>query len=106
MTKSDDLPPPDLIDTRGRMRRLVLSFVIAVVCATIAYLVSNGLAKPDEMPGGFDGGSKSRAFGFVGYMTGIAFAASFAISLAIQNALEKRRYVKSLGVPQAKVRSK
>ncbi len=104
MTKPEDLPPPDLIDSTGRMRRLALSFVIACVCGAIAYFVADSLATPEQMPGGFDGGSKSRAFGFVGYMTGIAFAVSFAISLAIQNKLEKRRYVESLRVPKAQLR--
>lgn len=97
---------PDLLDGRGRMRRLVLSFVTAVIAAAIAYTISDGLAKPSEMPGGFDGGSQERAFGFVGYMTGITFAASFGIALAIQNALERRRYLRSLSLPSATVRRK
>ena len=86
------------------MRRLVLSFVIGAVCAAIAYAIANGLARPDEMPGGFDGGSRRRAFGFVGYMTAIAFVATFSLALAIQNHLEKKRYRKSLDLPTAKLR--
>jgi hypothetical protein len=99
----DQLPPPDLIDSGGRMRRLVISFVIAVVVASIVYLITNGLAKPDEMPGGMDGGSQRRAFGFVFYMTGIAFAASLAGSLAILKMFANRRYKQSLAGPSAKV---
>lgn len=104
MTKPEDFPVPDVKDDAGRMRRIVLSFVIGAVVASIAYMIANGLAKPEEMPGGFDGGSKRRAFGFVFYMTGIAFAASFGVSLAIQNHLEKKRYLKSLSLPSAKLR--
>ena len=99
-----DAPPPDLIDSGGRFRRLVLSFVIAAVCAAIAYFVADALAKPDEMSGGMDGGSQRRAFGFVFYMSGFAFAGAFGLSLAIQNWLEKQRYRKSLGLPEAKLR--
>jgi hypothetical protein len=101
-----DAPPPDLIDSRGRARRLVLSFVIGVVCGAIAYIIADGLAKPEAMPGGWDGGSQRRAFGFVFYMTGIAFLATFSIALAIQNHLEKKRYRKSLGLPAATLRTK
>ena len=104
MSQPDELPPPDLIDSGGRIRRLVLSFVIACVCAAIAYFIADGLAKPDALPGGFDGGTKRRAFGFVFYMTGFTFAGTFMIALVIQNALEKKRYRKSLQVPQAKLR--
>ena len=104
MTKPEDFPPPDLIDSSGRMRRLALAFVIGVVVGGIAYLIANGLAKPDEMPNVMDGGSKRRAFGFVFYMTGFAFASAFGISLAVLNALEKKRYRKSLSIPHAQVR--
>lgn len=106
MTKppDDDLPPPDLIDSRGRMRRLVLAFVLGVVAASIAYVVADNLAKPEQMPGGYDAGSRTRAFGFVFYTTGAAFAGVFALALVIQNAIEKRRYVRSLSLPTAKLR--
>ena len=99
-----ELPPPDLLDSSGRMRRLALSFVIAVVAATGAYFIANGLAKPDEMPGGWDGGSQRRAFGFVLYVTGGAFAGVFSLALAIQNHLAKKQYVRELGLPKAKLK--
>lgn len=98
-----DLPPPDVIDARGRMRRLVLAFVIASVVGAIAYVVADGLAKPDAMPGGFDGGSQSRAFGFVFYVTGFAFAGSFALALVIQNHFAKRKWQHEQ-IPKAKIK--
>jgi hypothetical protein len=89
-------PPPDLLDERGRMRRLALSFVIAVIVAVIADRVATELVR----------GSASRrgAGSFWLFVTAGSFAASFTISLAIQNALEKRRYRKSLSLPSATLR--
>ncbi len=98
-----ELPPPDLIDARGRLRRLVLAFVIAAACAATAYLIADGLAKPEEMPGGFDGGSKSRAFGFVFYMTGFTFAGTFALALVVQNHLAKRK-ARHEQIPEARIK--
>lgn len=88
-------PPPDILDNRGRFRRLVLSFVIAVVVAVLASWFADDVTR----------GSTRRGVGsFWVFVTAGSFAASFAISLAIQNALEKRRYRKSLSLPSATLR--
>lgn len=102
MTDPDNLPPPDLLDETGRLRRLAIALVVAGVCGAIAYMITNGLAKPDDMPGGFDGGSQRRAFGFVFYTTALVFVATFALTLAIQNHLEKRKW-RHQQIPKAKI---
>lgn len=89
-------PPPDLLDERGRMRRLVLSFVIAAVVATLAYTFADDITTAHPSQRGM--GS------FILFVTGGSFAATFAISLAIQNAIEKRRYRRSLSLPSATLR--
>ena len=92
-----DLPPPDLLDERGRLRRLALSFVIALAAGSTAYGICYGLARHDL-------DTDRGAWRFILYTTGLVFAGVFCLVLAILNKLEKKRYIKSLGPPQAKVR--
>ena len=97
---TNEPPPPDVLDTRGRMRRLVLSFVIACVVGTIAYWIADGLAGEDTL----NPAHRRGAFNFIIYVTVGAFAGSFALAQVIQNAIEKKRYLKSLELPTAKLR--
>ena len=93
----------DLLDERGRMRRIALSFVIAVAAAALVYFICDSIAKPEAMQGGLDGGHQSRAFGFVYYMTALAFAVCFVVPLRIQKHFADKKYRESLGPPQAKI---
>jgi len=85
-----ELPPPDVMDTRGRMRRLVLAFVLGAVAAGIAYVLLVNLAQPDTEPALM--GQQRRAWNFVGYFTGAAFAGVFTIALLVQNHLAKKQW--------------
>lgn len=85
-----ELPPPDIRDASGRMRRLVLSFVLGVVAASIAYVLLVNLAQPDSEPA--LGGQQHRAWKFVYYFTAATGAGVFAIALVVQNALAKKRW--------------
>lgn len=93
---------PDVLDERGRLRRLVLALIIGGAVASITYGIANGMAKPDEMPGGFDGGHAARAYQFVGYMTGFFGIAAFIIMLVVAKALARRRERRAYGLPQAR----
>lgn len=86
-----ELPPPDIRDSTGRLRRLVLAFVLGVVAASIAYVLLVNLAQPDSEPGGL-GGQRGRAWKFVYYFTAVAGAGVFAIALVVQNVLAKKRW--------------
>jgi hypothetical protein len=98
---ADDAPVPDLLDERGRLRRIALSSVIAVVFAGLVFLIFDRIAEPDQMAGGWDGGSKARAYEFVYYFTGGALFVGFTASLAIQNALARRKDMRRQ-LPKAK----
>ena len=100
----DELPPPDLLDSSGRLRRLAIALVAGAIAGAIAFFICDSLAKPDEMVGGFDGGSQRRAYGFVYYTTGLVFAGVLAVALVIQNHLAKKAYVRELGLPKAKIK--
>lgn len=86
----NEFPPPDVRDASGRMRRLVLSFVLGVIAASIAYVLLVQLAHPDSEP--VIGGQRGRAWKFVFYFTGAAGAGVFAIAIVIQNHLARKRW--------------
>ena len=102
-----DLPPPDLMDNRGRIRRIVISLMLGGVAGALGYLLADSLAKPDAMvEAGKTMGQVARASQFVFYVAGLAFAVVFLVALTIQNKLADRKYRASLGPPQAKARVK
>ncbi len=98
---SQDPGVPDLLDDAGRLRRLALAFVIAVLAGGIAYFVCDRLATPDEASA--YGGQKVRAYEFVYYVTGLVFAVAFTAALAILKALAKRAE-RASALPPAKLR--
>jgi len=91
-----ELPPPDLMDESGRLKRLVLGLLVGAACGAAAYAVCNNLAQPDTMAGGFDGGHQARAFKFVFYMVGFFGIAGFLITLSIANTRAKKKWQESL----------
>jgi hypothetical protein len=102
-----ELPPPDVMDSAGRMRRLVLAFVVGVVVASIAYMVTNAMAKPDavsaaQLDGEVTTSHGGGAYKFVWYMTAFFGAAAFATTLAIANHRAKNAWKRDRDVPQAK----
>src|SRR4051794_18530270 len=91
-----ELPPPDLMDQSGRMRRLVLALIVGASAGALAYLVCDHLAQPDTMAGGYDGGHLARATKFVFYMTGLFGVIGFIVTLKIANWRADKAYRESL----------
>jgi hypothetical protein len=98
-----DLPPPDVMDSTGRLRRLALAFVLGVVAAAIAYTISDRMAEPDQLAA--TGHYARGAYKFVYYITAMAGGVVFMIALAAQNHLAKKAYRASLDLPSAKLKS-
>jgi hypothetical protein len=93
---SDDFPQPDLMDTSGRLRRLVFALIVGSAAAALAYVVTNSMAHPDAA-------RTTGAYKFVFYMTALAGAIAFSIALVIQNKIADKRYRENL-VAKAEVR--
>ena len=100
----DDLPPPDLKDSTGRMRRIVISLLVAGAAALVAYPIATKLVKPEtEAPTMYVSSRQMDGGTFVVYVTLIVFASVLAGALALQNYLAKRKWREDM-VPRAKVR--
>jgi uncharacterized membrane protein YbhN (UPF0104 family) len=99
-----DYPAPDLKDSSGRMRRIVIALLVAGAAGAGGYFIANALAKPDEAlaAGTHSSYHVSRAYQFVGYIAGLAFIVVFLVALAVQKKLADRAYLRSLS-PQARV---
>jgi len=104
MTAPGDFPAPDLKDSSGRMRRIVISLLVAGAAGAGGYLIANALAKPDEAlaAGTHSDYHVSKAYQFVGYIAGLAFIVVFLIAMAVQKKLADKAYLKTLS-PQARV---
>jgi hypothetical protein len=95
-----DVPPPDLRDQAGRLRRLVLALIVGAAAGTIAFTIAHQMSEPETLTAY---GSSGRAWKLVGYVTGFAGAGAFLITLAIANYVAKRRAERDR-VPRAEVR--
>jgi len=100
-----ELPPPDLKDSAGRMRRIVISLLVGSACAGIAYYIANAAVQPDKEArvahvtrGQMSGGT------FVIWVTLVAFAITVSGALAIQNALARKKWREEQMLPKATIR--
>jgi hypothetical protein len=94
LPEMSELPASDLKDSSGRMRRIVLSLLIAGACSGIAYVIANALVKPET--------EAHKVHVTSGQVTLVVFAVSIAAALGIQNALAKKKWKDEL-VARAKV---
>ena len=83
----------DLTDRAGRLRRLAIAGVIGVLAGIAGYFVARALSQPDEGPA--NGVYTARHLGliekFVWSTTGFSAAIAFAIALAVQNHLARKK---------------
>lgn len=97
----NDLPPPDLRDSTGRMRRIVISLLIGIAGAALGYVIASRTV--DTTPDGADRFGKAMSAGtFVIWVSLAAAVASFAIALVVQNHLAKKA-TRAERVPPARV---
>ena len=100
--RMSEFPQPDLLDSGGRLRRLVLALLIGVAVATFGYFIADAMARPDSMVANHTPGSVGRAYGFVFYITAFSGAVAFIISLVVLNKLADKKYRENL-VPRAQL---
>ncbi len=84
---------PDLKDSAGRMRRLVLSLLIASAVAAIAYVIAYEVAATgtDARVAHITTRQMSRS-AFIVWVAGLSFPVTFTVVLGIQNMLAKRAW--------------
>jgi len=102
-----ELPPPDLMDNQGRLRRIVIALLVGGAAAALGYYIADSMARPDEMvAAGKTSGSVARASQFVFYVAGFAGIFMFLVALKLQDWLADKKYRASLGPPQARARER
>jgi hypothetical protein len=102
--KHGALPPPDLLDTTGRLRRLVIALLVGGACGGVGYAIANALVEPERRDRVARVVSRQMSAGaFVLWVALIAGVASFAVALAVQTVLAKRKW-KAEQMPRATVR--
>ncbi len=97
-----DAPVPDLLDKRGRLRRMGISAALATLVAVVAALVCYELARADlETTSAYAARTRGGAWRFVGFMTGLAWVVTFVVA---QWFLGRRARQKDSFVAQAKAK--
>jgi len=75
-------PAPDLLDWRGRLRRLAIALAVGGVVAAIAYVVTDALAGPD-LASGATLATRRGAARFIVYFTLLGFVVGLLATLAV-----------------------
>ena len=79
-----ELPPPDLMDNQGRLRRIVIALLVGGAAAALGYYIADSMARPDEMvAAGKTSGSVARASQFVFYVAGFAGIFAWALEITV-----------------------
>jgi hypothetical protein len=87
---------PDVRDSGGRLKRIILGLVIAVGCAVIAYLIMGQVVAGDTSRAAhvstrqMDGGT------FQIWVTLVTFAVSLAAAIGVLENIAKKKYLASL----------
>jgi sulfite exporter TauE/SafE len=99
-----DFPAPDLMDTAGRVRRLVIALLVGAACGGIGYAIAHALVQPEAQPEAAHVASRQMSAGsFVIWVGLVAGIAGLILSLALQNVLAKRKW-RADQMPRAQVR--
>ena len=87
---------PDVRDSGGRLKRIVVALVVAVACAAVAYLIMGQVVAGDASRAAhvstrqMDGGT------FQIYVTLGTFAAVLVLTIGVLENIAKKKYLASL----------
>jgi len=96
-----DVPVPDVMDSSGRMKRLIIGLIAGATAAAIAYFISDSMAKP--APGPSVSAYSHGAYKFVYYMTALAGGAIFIITTVVLEARAKKQWKREQEIASARV---
>lgn len=97
-----EAPVPDLLDTRGRLRRMATAAAIATLCAVVVALASYAVVEADVAEGTRAyGRTQAQAWKFVIFFTGLGWVLSFLVA---RWALERKQKRRDSLVARAQVR--
>lgn len=95
------LPPPDLRDSAGRMKRIIVALLVGASTGAIGYMIANALITERREKLIITSGQMN-ASTFIIYVGLIAGVVGLVVALAIQNTLAKRKW-KAEQMPRASV---
>lgn len=97
-----EAPVPDLLDHRGRLRRMGVAAAAATLAAVVAALVTYGLAQDDiERASPYAARSTAAAWRFVIFFTALGWVATFVV---VNWFLSRRQARRDAFVPPATIR--
>jgi uncharacterized protein YacL len=94
---------PDLKDSAGRLRRIVLSLLIGAACGALGYVIASQLIDTTGPQTVRVASGQMSAAGFVVWVGIMAFIVTFTLALMVQNHLA-RKAARAERVPSAKLR--
>ena len=88
---------PDVRDSGGRLKRIVIALAVSIGCAVAAYFVAGAIVASREGPAAahvsyrqMDGGQ------FQLWVTGATFAVAMFLSFGVLESIAKKKYLASL----------
>jgi hypothetical protein len=102
MIHPDDLPPHDLLDTKGHLKRGAVALAVAIALGSAAYLACSTLFEPGHI---YAGSSMSGKFKFLAFFTAVAGGIGFWVTRAALQHVADKRWRQEL-VPRAQARTR
>lgn len=87
---------PDVRDSGGRLKRILLALAISVGCAIAAYLIAGQIVAGDQARAAHVSYRQMSGGQFQLWVTFAAFAVAMFLSIGILENLAKKRYLRSL----------
>lgn len=101
-----EIPAPDVMDSSGRLKRIIIALIAGAAAAAIAYAICAQMVATDPGPHYGEGTYSRGGYKFIGYMTALAGGAVFLITGGILEARAKKQWMREQEIAHARVLKK
>ena len=101
-----EIPAPDVMDSSGRLKRIIIALIAGVTAAAIAYVICDQMVASDPGPHYTEGTYSRGGYKFIGYMTALAGGVVFLITGGILEARAKKQWMREQEIASARALKK
>jgi hypothetical protein len=101
-----DVPVPDVMDSGGRMKRLLYALFAGATAAAIAYTICDQMVAADPGPHYTEGTYSRGGYKFIGYVTALAGGVMFLLVGGILEGRAKKQWMREQEIASARALKK
>ena len=101
-----EVPVPDVMDSSGRMKRLIYALIAGIAAAAIAYVICDKMVAADPGPHYTPGTYSRGGDKFIYYMTALAGGVVFLLTGGVLEMRAKKQWMREQEIAQARALKK